>query len=57
MEDGQADEYWGNYSDYMEKREKEERIAQPEEPEVFQRKIDADTQKEKKRREAEASRL
>jgi len=54
MEDGQADEYWGNYSDYMEKREKEEKMALPEEPVAFQKRTVADNQKEKKRREAEA---
>ena len=54
MDEGQAAEYWGNYSDYMEKREKAEKSMQPEEPVVFQKRTDADTQKEKKRREAEA---
>jgi len=38
----------------MEKREKKEKSVQPEEPVAFQKRTDADTQKEKKRREAEA---
>lgn len=55
MDEGQAAEYWGNYSDYMEKREKEKKsVVQPEEPEAIQKRTDADAQKEKKRREAEA---
>jgi ATP-binding cassette subfamily F protein 3 len=54
MDEGQAAEYWGNYSDYMEKREKEEKSVHPEEQEVFQKRSDADTQKERKRKEAEA---